>query len=472
MTFEFIGALTLILGLSCLIWFERFKYDVLIGATLLGSSAAITFPGLAISIQPAHLLLALFSASLLASPSFLGRVFAALRFGGPGFWLAIALAYGAVGAIFFPRLFAGAIYVEPIGATAFGFSAVPVPLGPATGNLTQTVYFAGDLAVFAIAFAFAQDEAGPRSFLRAILIYAAGNILFAAADLATFWTGTGFLLDFIRNATYTLHADTVVYDLKRIVGSFTEASSFAYASIGALAVTLSLWLDEVRPRIAGPLMALTLILLILSTSTTAYVGLPILLGAMFLVALRDAIFDRVTSNKANFVIFAPLIALCAGLALMQAPAVLEGVMRYADTLVFSKSSSGSGLERAELNASAWANFIDSYGLGVGIGSARASSFVMATLANLGGLGALAYGAFLVRILFAPSLPTAAAEARACHVAARWGCFALLVSSSLSGTLIDLGLPFFILAGFVAAQDAQEARDCGAARVEASAYGAL
>jgi hypothetical protein len=436
------------LGIISILWFKQSKFEVLLAATLLGSAAAIVFQALAISIQPAHLLLGLFLASELGSPAARSSAAKAVRFGSPGFWLSCTFVYGAVGAFLFPRLFEGLTDVNAIGVTAWGFSFSPTPLISSSGNITQTIYFAGDIAVFLIGYIWAQNEEGRSGFARALLVYAIGNVVFAAADLATFWTGTGYLLEFIRNSAYVLHNETVVLDLKRIVGSFTEASQFAYASIGALACTLSLWLDGVKPRLTLSLSVVTAILLIMCTSTTAYVALPIVASAIFATAALRTVTHRANPQTVNFVIFTPLILTMAVLILYQMPSVLEMVTRYLDILVFSKSNSDSGMQRGELSATALQNFLDTYGLGVGIGSARGSGFVTALLANLGAIGSIAYCTFLVQVIGGRGAADGKDETTPYLASARWCCFAMLVAAALSGAMIDLGLPFFIMAGFI------------------------
>lgn len=448
MSFEIIGVIVLILGIASILWFEQIKFEVLLAATLLGSAAAIVFSAMAISIQPAHLLLGLFLASALASPAGRTNAFKAVRFGSPGFWLACTLVYGAVGALLFPRLFEGLTYVNAIGVTAWGFSFSATPLITSSGNITQTIYFAGDVAVFLIGYIWAQSEEGRAGFARALLVYAIGNVVFAFADLATFWTGTGYLLEFIRNSAYVLHNETVILDLKRIVGSFTEASQFAYASIGTLACTLSLWLDGVKPRLTLFLSVVTAILLILCTSSTAYVALPIVATAIFATAALRTVTKRATPQAVNFVIFTPLLLAMAVLILFQMPAVLEMVTKYLDILIFSKSNSDSGMQRGELSATALQNFFDTYGLGVGIGSARGSGFITAVLANLGAIGSIAYFIFLAQVIGGRDSASAGDDSAAYLASARWCCFAMLVAAVLSGAMIDLGLPFYILAGFI------------------------
>src|SRR5713226_5318658 len=86
-----------------------------------------------------------------------------------------------------------------------------------------------------------------------LISFAAGNVLFALLDLGTYATGTQWLLDFMRNALYTLHFEEEVAGLKRIVGSFTEASVFAGSTLGALGYTGTLWLCGRRPMLTGTL---------------------------------------------------------------------------------------------------------------------------------------------------------------------------------------------------------------------------
>jgi hypothetical protein len=58
------------------------------------------------------------------------------------------------------------------------------------------------------------------------------DLAFAAIDLGGYWTGAGDLLAFLRNGSYRMLDNTVILDFKRIVGSFPEASTFAYFTLG------------------------------------------------------------------------------------------------------------------------------------------------------------------------------------------------------------------------------------------------
>jgi hypothetical protein len=117
--------------------------------------------------------------------------------------------------------------------------------------------------------------------------------------------------------------------------------------------------------------------------------------------------------------------------------------------VLRKASTSSGIERTAWNVFAIQNFVDTYGLGAGIGSVRASSFVIAVIANLGVIGGLAYFIFIFQVL---TTKVRARESRVATIqaAAQTACVGMLLTSTISGALIDLGLLFFTMAGIAVA----------------------
>ena len=126
------------------------------------------------------------------------------------------------------------------------------------------------------------------------------------------------------------------------------------------------------------------------------------------------------------------------------------LMDFLDAVVFNKSTTESGINRASVNVEAWANFRDSFGVGLGIGSVRAFSFAIAVAANLGVLGGAVYAAFIGTALFGSGEEKSRVEASV-KSAARVACLSLIAAACVSGALIDLGLPFFCFAGLAAAR---------------------
>ena len=88
----------------------------------------------------------------------------------------------------------------------------------------------------------------------------------------------------------------------------------------------------------------------------------------------------------------------------------------------------------------------------GLGSARASSFVLVLLSNLGVVGTMIFVIFAIAVFTArlPKYDPERNEDIAAVRAAKLGFYAVLVTATISGTVYDLGLTFYILAGGVAA----------------------
>jgi len=123
-----------------------------------------------------------------------------------------------------------------------------------------------------------------------------------------------------------------------------------------------------------------------------------------------------------------------------------------DLLVLSKSTSSSAVERGSWNTYGLQNFLDTYGLGVGLGTARTSSFPVAVLSNVGVPGALFFLLFTLTAL-GPGRASTRSFIADSQLAARNGCLFLLVGSLVVGPTVDLGLLFFILAGLAASRPA-------------------
>ena len=143
-----------------------------------------------------------------------------------------------------------------------------------------------------------------------------------------------------------------------------------------------------------------------------------------------------------------------------------------DQSIVGKLASESGVERAKWNAQALINFSDTGWLGGGVGSVRASSFPVAVLGNIGAIGAATYGSFLFGLLFRRRNRWTAPFPAACQSGARWACLTQLIAASVSGSFIDLGLPFYIFAGLACAGPApgHSAQPAPADRPLAAAFG--
>ena len=453
MIVEPIGVAAIIAGFLSLIAGLPFATFALLLSTLFGSSAALMLPVLGnANVQPAHLLLGFFVITALSRGIGTKAMLAAARFPRPGFWLALTVIYGVISAFYFPRLFAGVTEVFGLRTDNIG-NVVLSPLAPTSGNVTQTVYFIGDLACFLTLSAYASGRDGKRVVGRALLACGVANLCFAFLDLATYATHTTEIMHPIRNATYRLLNDTEAVGLKRIVGSFSEASAFGFATLGLFGFATRLWLEGVYQRIAAPVAIASLIALTFSTSTTAYLGTGIFLAVTLIGSLAKMLAGRANHHTVTFVLMMPMVvAVIVGVVLLNEPLRLY-LDQAVSTLFFNKLSSSSGIERAAWNAQALTNFFDTYGLGSGVGSLRASSLVLAVLGSIGIAGAFLYAAFMLGILVQAG-PSAAKQLRlsaAIQHAARSACLAMLMAATFTSSLVDLGLQFFALAALACAQ---------------------
>jgi len=449
MSIEPIGVLTFIVGILCLQVGYLATASTLVVATLFGSAAAILIGSA--NIQPAHFLLGFVALATLTRRREAARAISALTSPKPGFWLMCLVIYGVVSAIVMPSLLAGSTAIIPLGTSEYADTGSTVPLGPVSSNLTQSIYLVADLICFTLIVAVASTQTGFTTIANALIAYAAGNVLFALLDLGTYATGTQWLLDFMRNALYTLHFEEEVAGLKRIVGSFTEASVFAGSTLGALGYTGTLWLCGRRPMLTGTLALTSLVLAVLSTSSTGLAGTPPMLLILYVTALvRRGIHAKRPYSSAA-VLCAPLLAVALILAAQLDDEASKPIRNYLDELIFNKGSSDSGIERNSWNTFALPNFFDSYGLGVGLGTVRTSGFFIALLANVGVPGTLFYLLFAVSAFgFRRGTPrTYPADVR---LAARNSCVGLIIGGAFSASTIDPGgLLFFVLAGLACAE---------------------
>jgi hypothetical protein len=358
------------------------------------------------------------------------------------------MVYSTISAFLMPRLFLGQTLAYAVRAQD-GVNYL-APLAPTTSNLTQSVYFIGDFVCFFVLCGFASSDSGRKILARAALACVILNLIFVVLDLVTYSTNTTELLSFIRNSTYSMLSDTELAGFKRIVGSFVEASSFSYWTMGYFAFATSLWLNGVATRLTLCLSILSFVALLFSTSTTAYVGMAVFLFLQFVATGFKLLFRPVRPQMIVFLVALPMIFGLIVVMICLNDASYSYVANLLDTLVLNKMSTASGVERSNWNSQAIQNFLDTFGFGAGNGSVRASSFPIAVIGSLGIIGAITYARFLLTIWFKQSKPAPPAVVAA-QTAARSACLAWLVTATVSGGFIDLGLPFFAFAALACAE---------------------
>lgn len=449
MTIEPIGLLALIAGALMLARGPGLGIHLLLVAAILGSAAAIKLPAVGnASIPPSHVLLLFYVLAVLNLRGGLASVLGVLRFPSPGFWLLLFVAYGVVTAIFLPRVFAGQTDVYGIARSGIGrLGIVSNPLSPSAANITQSVYLLGNFALFSAVCAHIV-MLGARAVTGALLLTAAVNIIFALLDIVTYGLGVIEVMDVIRNANYAILADASIAGLKRIVGSFPEASAFGTATMFLFVFSMELWLRGTWTPTTGSLAAASLALIVLSTSTSTYFGLAAYLALLYARMLVALLRGAATLRVAVSAIGAPLAAVVAVGALLLVPGLSQSLGDLIETTVIAKLSSHSGIERGNWNAQGLRVFLETDMLGAGVGSVRTSSFVVALLANTGLFGLLTFMIFLAAMLGR----TARYEREpggTVRAAAAWAAVSTLPAASVALSSVDLGLLFFCCAALAA-----------------------
>ncbi len=179
----------------------------------------------------------------------------------------------------------------------------------------------------------------------------------------------------------------------RISSVTLEPSVFAGALLTLLPLTLPAWLRKgsvLSVSVDRFCAVLFVILLILSTSSTAYLGLLILGVMLWFLLLRTR---TISMAKASM---SAIIAGTAGFAIVALAISSISVARNVfSSVVLDKSSSGSALERAMTVILAYGYFQRFPLLGIGWGSATSHDLIVFLLSNVGIIGASTFlGAML------------------------------------------------------------------------------
>lgn len=453
---------TFLVGGLCLLLGPRFSCFALLVSMLLGASAALKLGGA--SLQPAYVLLGFVLIDLARRRKLVQIALRSLMPPDAGFWFLVTLSYGIISALIMPRLFAGATDVFAIGKTDLGTTQIlSTPLAPVSGNVTQSLYFAADFLCFLTFSAYAASGRNLLLLAKAVIVCTLTDVAFAVIDLVTYYTNTTELLAFMRNADYSMLVGAGVNGFKRIVGSFPEASTFAGFTIGLFAATLNFWMYGVYARAAGLAAAASFICLLFCTSSGGYFGLVAFLACQYVICFMQIATHSAPRNASFFIIGLPFAIAVAALAVFSYTPAFETVSQLIDATLTNKLDSDSGIERASWNAQAMQAFWATSGLGAGIGSVRSSSWIVAVLSSIGVLGAIPYFLFLLSVFFG-RLNTGSGSHYEVRQAARMGCLAQLLLSTVAAGSVDLGLEFYILAAVAIPPPTVFRRTASAARL--------
>lgn len=348
------------------------------------------------------------------------------------------IVYTLVISMYGPRLFAGKIDVVAMRPDIVGGVAVATPLEPRSGNITQSLYLTGSfLTALATSLLFAR-RLPATVFQRSMLFVAFAHALLGLIDAAGLAAGRGRVLDFLRNASFSM-LDQTIGSVPRLSGSLPEPSSYAAFGVAFAVFATEQWV-RTSSRVAGATGLFLWAMILASTSSTGMFGA----GVYALIAYPRFLMSSVAfSAKFASVLVISALALAGTCVSLLAPDTFVGVRDFIVALTIDKGDSASGIERASWAAQGWTAFNASFGLGTGAGSFRSSSFPMAVLGSLGVIGSLLMLGYIGQV----SWKMLSRNADATQRSAGWAAIFTIVTALASAGSPDPSFAFGIFAGF-------------------------
>lgn len=358
--------------------------------------------------------------------------------------------YAVFGALVLPRAFLGLFEVVPISAPISGTDI----LRPASGNFTQSCYIMLSYGT-ALTFSMIGQSALVRIHYRRALLWAAYVLVITGlVDLITYVLHIGAVLEPFRTATYSFLVDVEAEGSKRVVGLMPEASTFGTACVGLMGSLVFLrssyekGLEQILVLVA---IALLGAMTILSTSSTGVVGLIVLVfvyGVDFLYRVFDARNARRDQLNWEFAaIFLAAFVTFTGIVLK--PNLLDPVYAMVDGLIFEKTKSASYAERTMWTRIGWHAFLDTAGMGAGLGSIRVSNWAVSILGSTGLFGAMLMFGFIAQQLL--TMPRRASKELAVFATAlKLSLLPTLSMYLVVATIPDIGVGVASVLGLIAA----------------------
>lgn len=367
------------------------------------------------------------------------------------------------GAIISPRLFAGEVIVFVVNRSDVSGGVEAALLSPSTYNITQAGYLAISAFTYLLLAALLQRERSLKTVEIGFFSWAAVVALSGLIGLSAKIVGLGDVLEPLRTANYAAmtSSEFTIAGFFRVSGLFSEASAYGASAVAALAFMVTFW-RYTRNKGAFALSLVLFAMVVFSTSSTAYATLVmccLFLGLSFLFSIAHG---QVRKTDIQLLALAMVGATLVIAVYLAAPERFEPLARLIDVSLLSKASSDSAIERSQWNLHALDGLIRTYGLGVGIGSTRTSSWLVAVVSHLGVVGAALVGYLCLVILRGVHEDKPTAERRsdvAVAQSARAATVAWLIAASLSSPSPDPGILFFVsLASILACRSWVEAGD--------------
>jgi len=410
--------------------------------TLLPAASAIDLPALGhSSIPPAMVSLAFLALQVIKSGAWRGPEMGLAVT--KNAWLILYCLYGAVTALVLPRMFAGLINLIPMGQAGLGF----VPLKVTAQNTTQAIYLLGTGFGAVCATLFSTEKNSPLAIVATLVVVTWIHAITGLLDVGLNAVHIQGVFDFARTGAYA-QLDQGVGGFHRISALCSEPSTYAMLGATYFVFMCELWLRGISPKQTGPAALVMMIVLAISTSSTAYIF--ILCYGVVLLARTLIVRGAIKFSHAGLILGIGVSGLAMALAVMLLnPHLATEIATTAAEVTVGKTQSQSGIERGLWTKQGLDAMIFTHGLGVGVGSFRSSSLFTAVLGSVGPAGLIVLLGYCVQVakFGRRSSYVSQIDPRiGAGAAAGWTALMILAPAAVSWSSADPGLLFALMAG--------------------------
>jgi hypothetical protein len=305
-------------------------------------------------------------------------------------------AWACASAFILPHVFSGMPVYEPRGGIDEQYEAL-TPLRWSFSNLAQVFYLTLNVGTLIYALHVVRTRRQVSTLLKTLGIALSIAVVAGGVQRIAIFQGWSFPYELLNNNPgYSQGTGQSIGEgIQRINSTFTEAS-FAGSFLAAMAIGLIAAFLRGRRTMLWLFAALASFLVLLDTTAmNGYVAFALVLGWLFVYfsPFRGPKSARRFLAKGWLVLVVPLLAL-AGLVVVLFPSFTSAAF----TVTTEKSDTLSFLHRLYSDLTALDIFLNTWGIGVGLGSNRPSSMLMAFLSTVGIVGTILFAFFVIRLV--------------------------------------------------------------------------
>ena len=336
-------------------------------------------------------------------------------------WLLLFGVVAIVSAFISPIIFAGIpIYDPKIGIDDGLFIRPPLRFG--LNNIIQSCYLAVHIAT---AFSLLAIKFSPTKTRRAFLLAFYIEVSFIFAESFCQLAGLSFPLSLVlNNPGYALWENSMEAYGTRNPGTFSEPSLAGVFLTLYCAAFLAQYFSH-KGGSAKVVISLLAMGMVASTSSLFAVSLTLVALLISYPPFRAPWYINLSQAKRILWILLLIVTPFVLVLLLS-----SGFRAVLTTVTVTKGETGSFINRTASDLYSLQLLFQTYGIGVGLGSNRTSSFLSTSLSNIGVLGTLAF------VVFCYKLVAGLQE----HVWLKWALLAFFLNMAIS--IADMTIPLF------------------------------